>query len=71
MIIERLKNNRVTAIKKGAYKRLPYIHTTAKACGHGVRRRWLKSGCCALRLTFQVQHLIFEAQLQFLQPHFL
>jgi hypothetical protein len=56
-------------MKKGAYMRLLWIYTsTLLFPGRDEAPSQLGRG--PVRLPFDVLHLVFEAQLQFLQPHF-
>jgi hypothetical protein len=71
MIIEPSRKNQITTIKKGAYMRLGSTHSTARlACSEIANRSREKLGRLALANALQTVHLVFKAQLQFLQPHF-
>ena len=72
MIIEPSRKNQITAIKKGAYMRLGCTHRTTLVAWSGIGRRSLKRklGRLALANALETVHLVFKAQLQFLQPHF-
>jgi hypothetical protein len=60
----------VTAIKKGAYKRPAHRHVPAGGCGDLGSRAPADLGGLPLNLLLQAVHLVFETQLEFLQPHF-
>lgn len=58
------KKRRLHAPSWHTYYRLNVWEKDRQATPGGSLRR------CPLNLTFHLEHLIFEAQLQFLQPHF-